>query len=126
MTPQDRKYTKTHEWVKINGTMAEIGITAYAQESLGDITFIELPPIGKKTEEGKPCCVIESVKAASDICAPVSGEVSEVNNKLETHPELINSDPYGSGWILKINNIQIVPANLMNAAAYDAFVESES
>jgi glycine cleavage system H protein len=127
MTPQDRKFTKTHEWVKIEGQTATVGLTDYAQDSLGDITFIELPPVGKKIAKGKECCVIESVKAASDIYAPVSGEVIAVNKDLESHPENINSDPYGNAWILKIGNIAESDAvYLMDAAAYDAFIESEA
>ena len=127
MTPQDRKYAKTHEWVKIKGKTAIVGITDYAQDSLGDVTFIELPPIGKKVAKGKECCVIESVKAASDIYSPVSGEVIEINKELESHPENINADPYENAWIVKLGG---VPENdfldLMDAAAYDAFVKSEA
>jgi glycine cleavage system H protein len=126
MTPQDRKFTRSHEWVKIDGKTAVVGLTDYAQDSLGDITFIELPPIGKKLAKGKGCCVIESVKAASDIYAPVSGEVLAVNKELESHPEMINSDPYAGAWIMKLNNVaQDDTADLMDAAAYDSFVESE-
>jgi glycine cleavage system H protein len=127
MTPLDRSYTKTHEWVKIEGKIATVGLTDYAQDSLGDVTFIELPPIGKKVAKGKGCCVIESVKAASDIYAPVSGDVTATNKELESHPEAVNADPYGSAWIFKIANF---PENdlgdLMNASAYDEFVKSES
>jgi glycine cleavage system H protein len=126
MTPLDLKFSKTHEWVKITGTTAQIGISAYAQDSLGDITFIELPAVGKKLTKAVPCCVIESVKAASDIYAPVSGEVAEVNADLESHPEVINADPYNKGWILKIKNIKDDFGDLMSAQEYDAFVESES
>ena len=127
MTPQDRKFTKTHEWVKIEGTTAIVGLTDYAQDSLGDVTFIELPSIGKKVTKGKGCCVIESVKAASDIYAPVSGEVIAVNKELESHPEIINADPYGNAWIVKIGKFpENDAADLMDAAAYDAFVTSES
>ncbi len=127
MTPHDRKYTKTHEWIKIEGKTAVVGLTDYAQDSLGDITFIELPPVGKKIMKGKGCSVIESVKAASDIYAPVSGEVVSVNKNLESHPETINTDPYGNAWILKIGNFpESDSVDLMDAAAYDAFVESES
>jgi glycine cleavage system H protein len=127
MTPQDRKFTKTHEWVKIEGATALIGLTDYAQDSLGDITFIDLPPLGKKISKGKGCCVIESVKAASDIYAPVSGEVAAVNKDLESHPEIINADPYGNAWILKISHVaEGDDSDLMDAAAYDAFVKSEA
>lgn len=127
MTPKDLKFTKTHEWVKIEEKTAIVGLTDYAQDSLGDVTFIELPPVGKKVAKGKGCCVIESVKAASDIYAPVSGEVIAVNKELESHPEVINTDPYGKAWIVKIGNFTGNDlADLMDAAAYDAFVASES
>jgi len=125
MTPTDRMFTKTHEWVKIDGTTATIGISDYAQESLGDITFIELPVAGKKVAKGSSCCVIESVKAASDIYTPVSGEIAEVNSALEGSPETINTDPYNA-WLFKISGISSADAaDLLDAAAYDAFVESE-
>jgi glycine cleavage system H protein len=127
MTPQDRKYAKTHEWVKIEGKIALVGLTDHAQDSLGDVTFIELPPIGKKVTKGKECCVIESVKAASDIYAPVSGEVVEVNKALESHPEMVNADPYGNAWIMKLGNFTEGDfLDLMDASAYDAFVKSEA
>jgi len=125
-TPNDRKFTKSHEWVKIQGDIALVGISDHAQQSLGDITFIELPAIGKKVKKGESCSVIESVKAASDIYAPVSGEIAETNKHLETHPEAINSDPYGDAWLFKIKSITASDMDdLMDAAAYDAFVESE-
>ena len=125
-TPDDRKFTRTHEWAKVEGATAVIGISDHAQHSLGDITFIELPAIGKKVTKGESCSVIESVKAASDIYAPLSGEISEVNKHLETNPEAVNSDPYGNAWLFKIKNISSAEAGgLMDAAAYDAFVASE-
>jgi glycine cleavage system H protein len=123
-TPNDRKYSKTHEWVKIQGGLAVAGITDHAQESLGDITFIELPGPGKKTKKGESVAVIESVKAASDIYAPLSGEIAESNKAIETAPEQINKDPYDNGWLIKIKNFSADEAsNLMDAAAYDSFVE---
>jgi glycine cleavage system H protein len=126
-TPTDRKYTKTHEWVKIDGDSATIGITAHAQEALGDITFVEPPKPGSSVKAGASCGVIESVKAASDLFSPLSGQVQKVNAELETAPEKINSDPYGEGWIFtlsKVNNGEV--ASLLDAAAYDAFLKSES
>jgi glycine cleavage system H protein len=127
MTPQDRKYTKTHEWVKIEGTIAIVGLTDHAQDSMGDVTFIELPPVGKKVVKDKGCSVIESVKAASDIYAPVSGDVIAVNKELESHPEIVNSDPYGAAWLFKIGSFpKSDVSDLMDAASYDAFVTSES
>ena len=126
MTPSDRKYSKTHEWAKLDGTTATVGITDHAQEALGDITFVELPKAGASVKKDSSCGVIESVKAASDLNAPVSGTVSEVNDGLETAPEAINSDPYGEGWICKMTSVDPGEfAGLMDAAAYDAFVESE-
>ena len=126
MTPTDRMFTKTHEWVKIDGTTAIVGISDHAQESLGDITFIELPAVGKKVTKGSSCCVIESVKAASDIYTPVGGEISEVNSDLENSPETINSDPYNNAWLFKVSGISSTDtADLLDAKAYDTFVESE-
>jgi glycine cleavage system H protein len=127
MTPTDRLFSKTHEWVKFDGDKAEIGISDHAQESLGDITFVELPPVGKKVFKGKACCVIESVKAASDIYAPVSGEIAEVNREAVAKPELINQDPYEKGWIFKIKDVSKSDlAELMDAETYEAFVDSEA
>ena len=126
ITPTNLKYSKTHEWVKIEGTNATVGITHHAQEALGDITFVELPKVGVTVKKAMACCVIESVKAASDINAPVSGKVSEVNETLETAPESVNGDPYGAGWIFKLTNINTADAaGLMDAKAYEAFVESD-
>jgi len=124
MTPTDRKYAKTHEWVKIESDVAVVGITDHAQKALGDITFVERPSNGRKFEQGKECGVIESVKAASDLYAPVSGEVAETNSALEANPGLINEDPYGKGWILKLKNANAAQlGSLMDAAAYDKTVE---
>jgi glycine cleavage system H protein len=124
--PANLKYSKTHEWVKIESTNATVGITAHAQEALGDITFVELPKVGAIVKKDAACCVIESVKAASDINAPLSGRVSEVNTNLENAPESVNKDPYGAGWIFKLSNITTADAaGLMDATAYDAFIESE-
>ena len=126
MTPNDRKYTRTHEWVKIEGNITIVGITEHAQDALGDITFVELPKVGTKVEKEKECGVIESVKAASDLYSPISGSISEVNTELETTPEVINSDPYGKGWIFKITNFNEAELDsLMDAAAYESFLETE-
>jgi glycine cleavage system H protein len=100
--PENLGYTKEHEWTRPEGDAVVIGITDYAQGELGDIVFIELPAIGKKTERMKPCASIEAVKAVSDLFSPLTGEVVEVNKDLESAPQLINQDPYGQGWILKI------------------------
>ena len=121
MTPQERKYAKTHEWVLIENSQAIVGISDHAQESLGDITFIELPKIVQRLKGGE-CGVIESVKAASDIYSPISGTVIEVNEALERTPEDINNDPYGNGWIFKLNNIdESELADLLDAASYESF-----
>ncbi|HEX3020467.1 MAG TPA: glycine cleavage system protein GcvH [Chitinispirillaceae bacterium] len=126
MAPKDRKYAKTHEWVKIENNEAIVGITDHAQDSLGDITFIELPSIGAKLKKSGECGVIESVKAASDLYSPISGTVVEVNEALETTPEDVNNDPYEKGWIFKLNNIdQSEMANLMDADEYEKFLETE-
>ena len=121
MTPDDRKYAKSHEWIKVEGNLAVIGISDHAQRELGDITYIEMPAIGKKVTAGASCAVVESVKAASDIYAPVAGEVVELNKALESAPELVNQDPYGKGWILKLNILDPAKLNgVLNAADYEA------
>lgn len=121
----DRHYTKEHEWVKIDGDTATIGISDYAQDLLTDVVFAELPKAGKVLEQFKPACVVESVKSVSDVYAPLSGTVSEVNAALEKTPEAINNDPYVAGWIFKIKGFKTEElANLMDAAAYKAFIET--
>jgi glycine cleavage system H protein len=98
----DLKYTKEHEWVRLEGGIATVGITDYAQKQLGDVVFIELPQVGAQVEQLKAFGVIEAVKAVSDLFSPITGEVSEVNTALESQSNLINSDPYGEGWIIKV------------------------
>ena len=100
--PADLKYTKEHEWARVEGKRARVGITFYAQEQLGDVVFVELPKVGAKVSQMKPFGVVESVKAVSDLFAPLSGEVVEVNAELVKKPELINRDPYGKGWMVVI------------------------
>jgi glycine cleavage system H protein len=100
--PGDLKYTKEHEWAKIEGDRARIGITAFAQEQLGDVVFVELPKVGVKVSGMKAFGVVESVKAVSDVIAPMSGEIIEVNTALGESPETINEDPYGEGWMVKV------------------------
>lgn len=100
--PDDLLYTTEHEWVRIEGDTAVVGITDYAQDSLGDVVYVELPEVGATVEAGRPFGVVESVKAASDLYAPLSGEVIEVNGNVESQPELVNTDPYGDGWMIKI------------------------
>ncbi len=125
--PTDKLYSKDHEWVKDNGdgTVA-VGITDYAQEMLTDIVFVELPPIGKKVAQGEPVAVVESVKSVSDVYAPVSGEVIDVNKALEETPELINQDAFGQGWIAKLKLVNADELkSLMNAADYDKLMKEE-
>jgi glycine cleavage system H protein len=124
-TPADLKYAQTDEWVRIEGDTATIGISDYAQDSLNDIVFVELPEVGAKLAKGEPFGVVESVKAASDLNAPVSGTVTAVNNDLEDQPELINSDPYGKAWIIKIKVDNASEADaLMDSVAYNTYCET--
>ena len=120
MVPADLRYTKDHEWVRIDGDQATVGITEYAAEQLGDIVFVELPEVGRTLAQFATFGVVESVKAVSDLFAPVSGEVVEVNAELPKKPELVNTDPYGQGWMLviKMSNAKDVDG-LMSAADYE-------
>jgi glycine cleavage system H protein len=125
--PKDLKYTKSHEWVKPNADgSVTVGITHHAQDLMGDMVFVELPTAGTQVTSGKECGVVESVKAASDVYAPVSGEIVEANAALADSPETVNKDPYGSGWMFRLK-----PANkaevdgLLDAKAYEALVASE-
>lgn len=128
MTPVDRLYTRTHEWVKVEGATATIGITDYAQHALGDITYIDAPKVGTVLTPGQECGVIESVKAASDLYAPVGGTVRAINPALADTPELVNRAPYGDGWlfILDIPAGTPTPPDLLAAAAYDAEVANHA
>jgi glycine cleavage system H protein len=121
--PANFRYTKEHEWVNVEGNVATIGITDYAQSELGDVVFVELPKIGAKLETGKSFGNVESVKAVSEIYAPAAGEVTATNDELTKTPELLNSDPHGKGWMVKVKlaNAQDINA-LMDATAYEAFV----
>jgi glycine cleavage system H protein len=126
-TPNTLKYTKSHEWVRreSDGTLT-VGITDHAQELLGDLVYVELPQPGAKVGAGKECAVVESVKAASDVYTPVSGEVIEINGTLGDTPETINKDPYGAGWMFKIRPSSPAEIDaLLDAAAYSAQVASE-
>ncbi|MBU0627856.1 MAG: glycine cleavage system protein GcvH [Nanoarchaeota archaeon] len=121
--PNELKYSKEHEWVRLEGDIATVGVTYFAQKQLTDIVFVELPEKGKNVEQGKQMAVIESVKSVSDVFSPVSGEVIEVNDKLKDNPELINNEPYGAGWIAKIKAVNKDELNnLMSADDYDKFV----
>jgi glycine cleavage system H protein len=122
----DRRYTRTHEWVTVDGKTVTVGITDFAQSQLGDVVFLELPSSGRKLALRESFGVVESVKAASDLYAPVAGRVVEVNDKLTTKPELVNSDPYGEGWILKLELAGDLPADLLDEAAYKKVTEAEA
>jgi glycine cleavage system H protein len=124
--PTDRKYTKEHEWIQVNGDSATVGITDYAQQSLGDIVFVETPKVGTELAAGKTFGTVESVKAVSDLFAPASGTVSEINAELMTAPEKVNSDAHGS-WMLKmkLKNPAELDA-LLSAADYEKFVAEEA
>jgi glycine cleavage system H protein len=119
-----RFYTKTHEWLTVEGKSVTVGITDFAQSQLGDVVFLELPSPGRKLESGESFGVVESVKAASDLYAPVAGRVTTVNDKLASMPELINSDPYGDGWILKLEMSGELPKDLMDEDAYKKSAEA--
>ena len=124
--PKDLKYTKEHEWAKEEGDTALLGITDFAQHSLGDVVFVELPEVGTQLKKGEAFGSVESVKAASDIYSPLSGEVIEINSELEDHPELLNESPYEKGWIIKIRvSDSGESTELMNEAEYAEFVEKE-
>ena len=123
MVPTDLRYTNDHEWVRLEGEEATIGITAYAADQLGDIVFVELPDPGRTLEQFAAFGVVESVKAVSDLFAPVTGEVTAANAELGRNPELVNSDPYGAGWMLRVrigDAAQV--AGLLDAEAYDALI----
>jgi len=121
--PGDLKYTKEHEWAKIEGDRARIGITDFAQEQLGDVVFVELPKVGAKVTSMSTFGVVESVKAVSDLFAPLTGEVVEINTELPKKPETVNRDPYGQGWMLVIRMANPAEANaLLSAAQYEQLI----
>jgi glycine cleavage system H protein len=121
----DRKYTESHEWVKMEGDLAVIGISDYAQDQLGDVVFVELPAVGATLEAGKALGVVESVKAASDVFSPISGKVEAVNEQLATAPETVNKDALGGGWFVKVKPSNASETNkLMDAATYQKKIES--
>ena len=126
MNPKDLKYTKEHEWIKVEDNLATIGITDFAQNALTDIVFVELPEIGKKVSQSKTAATIESVKSVSDIYSPASGEIIEINAQLKDHPETINKDPYGKGWLFKIKLTDKNELNsLMSAEEYAKIAKEE-
>lgn len=121
--PQDLKYTKEHEWVRVEGDSATMGITEFAQSELGEVVFADLPAQGKFVEQGKTICVVESTKAASDVYSPLSGTITEVNNALKDAPDLINKSPYDQGWLVRLTAVKAVELEkLMSASEYRNFL----
>jgi glycine cleavage system H protein len=126
MYPEQLRYTKEHEWVRLEGDLGTIGITDHAQKELGDIVFAELPQVGRRIERGRTLGSVESVKAVSDVYAPVSGEVVEVNEALAGTPETINADPHGGGWLVKMRlSAPQELDSLLSAADYEAYIAAE-
>jgi glycine cleavage system H protein len=124
MIPKELLYTKDHEWAKIAGDIAIVGITDHAQNQLGELTFVELPDVGKEVKQKGELAVVESSKAASDVYSPVTGKVTEVNTSLQTKPEMVNDDCYGQGWICKIKiTDKGTTQNLINAAEYEVYLK---
>lgn len=126
MFPAELKYSKEHEWVRVEGQRAIVGITYYAQEQLGDVVYVELPEPGSQVSQFEVCGTIESVKTVSDLFAPVSGEVVAINETLDDSPELINQEPYGSGWILEVTMADVSDLDrLLSAEEYEALIRSK-
>jgi glycine cleavage system H protein len=125
MEPTDRKYTKEHEWVKIEGDQGTVGITDFAQKQLGDVVFLELPEPGKQLKAHERFGAVESVKAVSELFSPVAGEVVEVNSALIEKPETVNADPYGAGWMIRVT-LDGQPSDLMDAQQYSDYVAKEA
>jgi glycine cleavage system H protein len=127
MTPEDSRYAKSHEYVHVEGDVGTIGITDYAQKELGDVVFVELPQVGTQLELGDEMGSIESVKAVSELFAPVSGEVVEINESLAEKPELVNTDPYGDGWMIKVKLSAADEVDeLMSAEDYEDYIQTEA
>ena len=127
MYPNDYRYTKDHEWVKVDGSIGTIGITDYAQQELGDVVFVELPKVGAHLKAGESLGTVESVKAVSEIFCPVSGDVTEINPALGNAPEKINQDPHNSAWLIKLRLTDAKETSgLMDAAAYEAYIAEKS
>lgn len=121
--PADLRYNNSHEWVRLEGDVATIGISDHAQEELTDVVFVELPEVGRQVDAGDPTAVVESVKAASDIYSPIGGEIVDTNPEVEADPSLVNSDPYGKGWIFKVKVKNVADVEkLLDAAAYTALI----
>ncbi|MBA4392079.1 MAG: glycine cleavage system protein H [Desulfobacca sp.] len=121
--PEELKYTKEHEWVKIDGFLAVVGITDYAQHQMGDITYVDLPEIGRRVAQMEELCTIESVKVAADVYSPLTGLVVETNSELADHPEWLNQDCYGRGWLVKLQDVDSSELeDLMDAGTYQTFL----
>jgi glycine cleavage system H protein len=124
MTPEDRFYTKEHEWLKVDGDIGTVGITDHAQDALGDVVYVEVPKVGDKVTAGQTFGTVESVKAVSELFTPASGEVLEINAGLSDAPETINKDPYGGGWMIRVRlSNKGETAKLMSAAQYDDYTK---
>jgi len=121
--PSELKYTKSHEWLRVDDDLITVGISDHAQELLGDLVFVELPEPGTEFVTGDECCVVESVKAASDVYMPISGEIVEINEALADEPEIINTSPYDNGWLFKVKPSANELEDLMDADAYQAEIE---
>ena len=123
--PEDLRYTKEHEWARVDGAKIVVGITNYAQDQLGDVVFVQLPEVGARVEAGTPLGEVESTKSLSDIYSPVSGTVVATNSEIEGAPELVNEDPYGRGWLVAIEAGAAALEGLLDADAYRKLIESE-
>ena len=124
--PEDLRYTKEHEWVRVDGPLARVGITDYAQDALGDVVYVDLPLVGATVAAMASCCEVESTKSVSEIFSPVAGTVAEINTDLSDTPQMINEDPYGKGWIFAVEMTDAAEVDgLMNAAAYQAILGEE-
>ena len=119
--PTNLQYTAEHEWIAVDGEVAKVGVTAFAADALGDVVYVDLPDVGSTVTAGEPCGELESTKSVSDLCAPVTGEVVEVNGAVDADPGLVNSDPFGEGWLFVVR--VTATGELMDAAAYEALTQ---
>jgi glycine cleavage system H protein len=128
--PADLRFTPEHEWVSVEGTVASVGITEYATQQLGDVVYVSLPSVGAEVAAGEPCGEVESVKSVSDLFSPVSGEVTEVNGELEDDPSLVNAEPFGAGWLFRVqvaadgDGAATLPSDLLSAAEYEELTKN--
>ena len=124
--PEELRYTAEHEWVRIDGSLATVGITEHAADALGDVVYVSPPAAGAKVTAGEPCGEIESTKSVSDLYAPVDGEVAEINSEVEDDPGQVNADPYGAGWLFKVQITGDAPADLLSAEQYTQLISEDS